>query len=155
MDDQALSVAVGEKIKEIYVITHELEQMFPGRHFTPDGHMVGSIGEVLVASRYGLKLLTSSAKTHDAIDQHGRFIQIKATQTNRVSISSEPDYLVVIKIETNGTFSELYNGRGSLVWQQAGKMQKNGQRSIPVPKLRELMKAVPEPDKIKLNINND
>jgi len=155
MDDQELNVAVGEIIKEIYVITNELEQMFPGRHFTPDGHMVGSIGEVLVASKYGLKLLTSSAKTHDAVDQYGRFIQIKATQTNRVSISSEPDYLVVIKIEENGTFSELYNGRGSKVWQQTGKMQKNGQRSISVLRLKELMKSVPESDKIRLKTNRN
>lgn len=150
-----LRATVGGKIKEIYVITNELEQMFPGRHFTPDGHMVGSIGEVLVASRYGLRLLPSSAKTHDAIDQYGRSIQIKATQTNRVSISSEPDYLVVIKIEANGTYNELYNGRGSLVWQCAGKMQKNGQRSISISKLRELMKSVPESDKIKPDTNND
>lgn len=155
MDNQMISATVGGKIKEIYIITNELEELFPGRHFTPDGHMVGSIGEVLVASRYGLKLLPSSAKTHDAIDKDGRFIQIKATQTNRVSISSEPDFLVVIKIDLDGTYNEIYNGRGSLVWQWAGKMQKNGQRSISISKLMELMKSVPESDKIKPFINND
>jgi len=155
MDDKMLRATVGGKIKEIYSITNELEQMFPGRHFTPDGHLVGSIGEVLVASRYGLKLLPSSAKTHDAIDQDGRLIQIKATQTDRVSISSEPDYLLIIKIEENGTYNELYNGRGTYVWQSAGKMQKNGQRSISTMKLKELMKSVPESDKIKPDTNND
>ena len=34
-----------EIIRELYRLIDELEQMFPGRHFTPDGHLVGSIGE--------------------------------------------------------------------------------------------------------------
>ena len=29
----------------LYDVVRELEAMFPGRYFTPDGHMVGSIGE--------------------------------------------------------------------------------------------------------------
>jgi hypothetical protein len=41
--------------------------MFPGRHFTPDGHMVGSLGECLVAHAYGLELQTASNKGFDAI----------------------------------------------------------------------------------------
>lgn len=35
-------------VQRLYRITSELEELYPGRHFTPDGHMVGSIGEVLV-----------------------------------------------------------------------------------------------------------
>jgi hypothetical protein len=30
--------------------------MFPGGHFTPDGHMVGSIGEAIAAYHYGIDL---------------------------------------------------------------------------------------------------
>ena len=49
-------------VKQLYVLVEELESMFPGRHFTPDGHMVGSIGECLVADAYGLELITASNK---------------------------------------------------------------------------------------------
>ncbi|HIR43130.1 MAG TPA: hypothetical protein IAB86_07080, partial [Candidatus Aphodovivens avicola] len=45
---------IAEKIREIFRIANELEDMHPGRHFTPDGHMVGSIGEVIAAEEYGL-----------------------------------------------------------------------------------------------------
>jgi hypothetical protein len=31
-----------------YEIVSELENLFPGRRFTPDGHLVGSPGEVAV-----------------------------------------------------------------------------------------------------------
>ena len=35
----------------------ELEAEFPGRHFTLDGHLVGSIGEVMAAYYYGSESL--------------------------------------------------------------------------------------------------
>ncbi len=132
------NAAIAEKVKQIYAITTELEEMYPGRHFTPDGHVVGSIGEVLVAENYGLQLLPASYETHDAVTQDGRYVQIKATQIKRIAISSEPDYLIVIRIMPDGSFKECYNGKGSPVWNAAGAMQKNGQRSISLSKLRKL-----------------
>lgn len=36
-----------DKIKLLIDIVHNLEDMFKGRHFTLDGHLVGSIGEVI------------------------------------------------------------------------------------------------------------
>ena len=41
-------------VKQLYATVNELETMFPNRHFTPDGHLVGSLGECLVADAYGL-----------------------------------------------------------------------------------------------------
>lgn len=143
------SFSVVEKIQAIYAITGELEELFPGRHFTPDGHLVGSIGEVLAAEEYGLELLPASAPVHDAVSQDGRLVQIKATQINRVSISSKPDYLLVLRIDNDGSFQEIFNGKGATVWNATGKMMKNGQRSISLFKLRSLMAQVPDEDKIK------
>lgn len=142
-------IDLSQKIRELYAITKELELQFPGRKFTPDGHLVGSIGEVLVADYYGLKLLPNSTEIHDAIDADGKFVQIKATQIKRIAISSEPDHLIVIKISDSGEWEEVYNGPGSLVWRNAGKMQKNGQRPITLAKLKSLMQIVREEEKIQ------
>jgi len=147
-DSHKANGSVTEKIKAIYAITGELEALYPGRHFTPDGHMVGSIGEVIVADAYGLELLTASAKTHDARAQDGKMIQIKATQRDRIAISSEPDYLIAIRIHSDGSYEEIYNGPGNLVWQAAGPMQKNGQRSISTAKLSNIAKTVCKDDRI-------
>lgn len=140
---------ISEKVKRIYAITAELEALYPGRHFTPDGHMVGSIGEVLVAENYGLKLLPASHETHDAVASDGRYIQIKATQIKRIAISSEPDYLIVIRLLPDGSFEECYNGKGSAVWNAAGPMKKNGQRSISLSKLSKLNSEQTDADRIK------
>jgi len=37
----ARAAGLREKIRNIYAIAAELETMFPGRKFTPDGNMVG------------------------------------------------------------------------------------------------------------------
>lgn len=139
---------LSDKIKELYKVTNELERTYPGRKFTVDGHLVGSIGEVIVAEHYGLSLLPNSTKTHDAVSKEGKFVQIKATQVNGIAISSEPDYVIVIKILSDGFWEEIYNGPGKPVWDNAGKMQKNGQRPISLSKLRNLMVSVKTKDTI-------
>ena len=43
-------VPLPEPVARIYKATAALEALYPGRKFTPDGHLVGSIGEVIAAS---------------------------------------------------------------------------------------------------------
>ena len=138
-----------EKIRELYGITAELEEKYPGRRFTPDGHLVGSIGEAYAAEKYGLSLLKACSEKHDARSEDGRLIQIKITQTDRVSIYSEPDYLIVMKMDRDGYIKEVYNGKGAAPWNNAGKLQKNGQRSIGLRKLVSLNDDVPPEDRIR------
>lgn len=62
----------GDKIKlpkavaKIYEAVEELEKAYPGRPFTPDGHLVGSIGEVVARETFGFELYEPSHKGHDA-----------------------------------------------------------------------------------------
>lgn len=141
-------INLSEKVQALYRITQELESAFPGRKFTLDGHLVGSIGEVLVAKHYNLTLLPNSTETHDAIAADGRLVQIKATQINRVAISSRPDWLIVIHILSDGTWEEVYNGPGGLVWDNAGKMKKNGQRPISAARLKQLMQQISRDERV-------
>lgn len=131
MNDQ-----IQHHIKLLYAIVADLEAMFPGRKFTPDGHLVGSLGEVIAAERYCLTLLPPSYEGHDAVGADGTLVQIKATQVKSVALRSEPQRLIVLKIEHDGTATEIYDGPGKPVWEAAGKMQKNGQRPISLSKLQ-------------------
>lgn len=126
-------------IDRLYTLVAELEVMFPGRHFTPDGHMVGSIGEALAAYYYGLKLLTASTPGCDAMIE-GRRVEIKATQGTRVAFRCAPAHLLVLKLHKDGGFTEIYNGTGERVWAlvRHKKMPKNGQHQISLTTLRVL-----------------
>ena len=130
-------------VGRLYDIVSELEALFPGRYFTPDGHLVGSLGEVLAACRYGLELLPASAQLHDARTSSGALVQIKATPGKRISLRSEPDHLIVLPITRDGRAEEVFNGPGSLAWNETGQTQRNGQCPISLAKLRALMDRVP------------
>jgi hypothetical protein len=130
-------------VKRLYELVSELEAAFPGRPFTPDGHLVGSLGEVLASHYYDLELLPCSTICHDAQTRSGQLIQVKATQGTSVALRAQPDHLLVILLKKSGTIEEVYNGPGSLAWTSCGKPQKNGQSPISVSKLRALMHDVP------------
>ncbi len=131
-------------VGQLYELVAQLERLFPGRRFTPDGHLVGSIGEVIAAHRYGLELLPHSAQGHDARSASGALVEIKATQGSSVALREQPNHLIVLHISKLGESSEVYNGPGAPVWEAAGAMQRNGQRPISLSKLRRLMEGIPE-----------
>ena len=140
-------------VKDLYATVRELEEMFPGRHFTPDGHMVGSIGECLVADAYNLELLTASNKGFDAISPSGKKVEIKATQSKSAAFRHEPEHAIVIKIEPDGTFEEIYNGPGSIVWNHFSgkKLPTNGQYAISLNQLKRLDETVDSASRIERN----
>ncbi len=140
-----------ETVRRLVGAVKELEELYPGRRFTMDGHLVGSIGEVLAAELYRLVLLPGSSQCHDATCPKGRNVQIKLTQGKRVSIYSEPDYLLVLRLDRTFSVAEIYNGPGHPAWSAAGRIQKNGQRGITLGRLGALMQAVPHDQMIELD----
>ena len=130
-------------VRQLYEIVRQLEVLFPGRCFTPDGHLVGSIGEALAQYSYGLRLLPCSSEAHDAVAPDGRLVQIKATQKRRVAFYAKPDYLIALHLRPDGSADEIYNGPGDLPWRHVTQIAKNGQCTIAVSKLRHLMRLVP------------
>lgn len=139
-------------IRELYGIVGRLENDYEEhhRHFTLDGHLVGSIGEVYAAEKYGIKLFTSSAPTHDGKAPDGRLVQIKVTQRGSVGISERPDYLLVLSISKEGEFEEVYNGLGERVWKlfENRKPPKNGQYQVSLGRLRKLDSEVEQGESI-------
>ena len=140
-------------VKDLYATVKELEEMFPGRHFTPDGHMAGSIGECLVADAYNLELLTASNKGFDAISPSGKKVEIKATQSKSAAFRHEPEHAIVIRIEPDGTFEEIYNGPGNIVWNHFSgkKLPTNGQYAISLNQLKKLDETVDSASRIQRN----
>lgn len=110
--------------------------------------MVGSLGEVVAADRYGLELFEASYPMHDAKASDGRLVQIKTTQGTRVALSDCPEYLIVMRLTRDGSFEEVYNGPGKQVWDATGRLQKTGQRHISISKLMVLSGNVEAEDRI-------
>ncbi len=131
-------IPLPEPVAEIYRAVEQLEQMYPGRKFTPDGHLVGSIGEVIAAEALGLTLYPASHPGHDAHDGQGGNVQIKVTAGHSVAMYVVCDRLVVLKVVSPEEAEIVYDGPGEPAWSMAGKIAKNGQRVVRLTRLRAL-----------------
>ncbi|MCZ8546310.1 hypothetical protein OOJ09_19145 [Mesorhizobium qingshengii] len=133
-------IRLPDQVAAIYRAVAELESAYPGRRFTPDGHLLGAIGEVVAAAALGLTLYPNSHPGHDAHDGNGGDVQIKmvGTAAKRVSLYASCDRLVVLKVVSPEEVEIVYDGLGEPAWARAGKMAKNGQRSISLGALRSL-----------------
>jgi hypothetical protein len=128
-------IALPTPVATIYRAVRELEIKYPARKFTPDGHLVGSIGEVIAAEALGLTLYGMSHPGHDAYDHNGD-VQIKMTAGNRVSMYDQSARLVVLRVISPEEAEIVYDGPGEPVWRATSKGGKNGQRSISIAKLQ-------------------
>jgi hypothetical protein len=135
-------------IRQLYAIAGGLEAHFPGGRFTPDGHLVGSLGGILAALHDGHTLLPASSEGHGALAEDDCLVQVKATQKITVGLRGEPEHRLVLRILPDGRSEELYNGPGELAWDSAGKRQEIGQRPICVSRLTGLMSNVPGSDRL-------
>ena len=139
---------IKEKVQQLIGIVKELEKDFPGRHFTLDGHLVGSIGEVMASYFYGIELYAASAVAHDG-EIEGKKVQVKITQQEDIVINHEPEYLIALYLNKNGEVYEIYNGPGKEPWNSASKRDSHNNRHMRVNKLMELDQDVPDDMRIK------
>jgi len=124
-------------VTDIYRAVAELEARYHPRKFTPDGHLVGSIGEVVVAEALGLTLYPMSHSGHDAYDANGD-VQIKMTAGKSVAMRAECVRLVVVRVISSEEAEIVYDGPGAPAWACAGKKGTNGQKVVSLTKLRAL-----------------
>lgn len=110
-----------------------------GRSVSPDGHLVGSLGEIYAAQELDLTLETASNAGFDATDTHGTRVEIKTTTRSSISLSAEGTLakrLVVVQLDRDsGKPSIVYDGSASGAWALAGPAAKNGQRRLSLTKL--------------------
>jgi len=139
---EEVPILIGDLLKT----TQRLNDLFNGRPFTPDGHLVGSIGEVVAEYIYGIRLEACSTPQVDAHTPDGRSVQIKLTGENGTSFGfrwstkfagEAPELLIALKLTKNG-FEEIYNGPFPVNLLNGRKDSTNGQLKITVSKLRQM-----------------
>lgn len=138
-------------LDELYQASEGLEELFPGRKFTLDGHLVGSVGEVVAAYIFDLELNPASTLGHDARTRRGRKVEIKLTQRMSVAMRHEPEHLIALHRPKGGPVQVVFNGPGGLAWENAGRLQSNGQRIISLIRLKELDYELADSDRLTVH----
>src|SRR2546422_5218300 len=101
MSDDGKFELLAELIQELYEVTDTLNAEFAseGRRFTLDGHLLGSIGEVLASLVFDLRLERPSKEGHDARTKDGKRVQIKLTAVDSgIALYSRPDFLIAFQL---------------------------------------------------------
>jgi hypothetical protein len=144
-------------IRSIYQQVGTLATLRPDRRFTPDGHMVGSIGEVYAEFLFDLVLHPSSFPIHDAVTRDGRQVQIKATQGKSVNLEVPsqqrphqlvPDHLIVLHIAPSGIPALVYSGPGHRAAAIGQAISTRTYMMLSVSKLRRLQDSLPAAERL-------
>ena len=132
-------------IRHLYVSVDKLNSAFPGKPFTPDGRMVGDVGEAIAAIKFGVVLDKKLRKHWDGylIDSSGKKheVQVKTTQKDETYLKEPPHEgkLLVFKIFRNGDYKCYYNGKIMRVWRSLSKKRPDstGAKFIKLDKFKE------------------
>jgi len=147
-----MEITIPDAVKQMLQVVEQLQGKYPKKRFTLDGRLVGDLGEVLVEDTYDVRLYEGFQKYHDGITPDGKQVQIKATMKNSLTfpVDHMPDYYLGIKINTDGTFREIFNGPGRVAGEAVKnrKPTKTNLHSVSISILERLNEKVHEKDRI-------
>lgn len=149
-----------KEINQLLEITEKLRTIYKkyDKQFTLDGKLVGDIGEVLAAEKYGLDLLSENEPLHDAIEKTtGRKVQIKSSFKGYSYFPHDhvPEFFLSLNLEHDGSISELFNGPGEYIKEhyiqaRSLKPYKNSYYTLSKGVLLKLNEEVNAKDKIQI-----
>ena len=141
-----------KKISQIYEISNELGRAFNIDKCTPDGHLLGAIGQIAAKIAYGLEF-GSEKDEHNCTWSDGSRrinVQVRCTGRNNIALRQEPEHLIALSIFENGAIRLLYNGPGNLVWKRI-QHQKNPQKYASAKILQEAHADIVRGDELPLS----
>jgi hypothetical protein len=139
------------KIADIYRIAGELGKAFKIDTCTPDGHLLGAIGQIAAKIAFGLEL-SSEKEEHNSTWSDGLKklnVQVRCSGRGNIALREEPEHLIALEIGETGSIRLLFNGPGHFVWRRI-KHHKNPQKYASSKALIEAQKEVNVRDQIPI-----
>jgi hypothetical protein len=140
-----------KRIAEIYRISREIGAAYQIDRCTPDGHLVGAIGQIAAKIAFGLEF-GSEMEEHNCTWSDGKNrldIQVRCSGRGSIALRKEPVHLIAIEVAENGRFTLLFNGPGHYAWSRI-MHQKNPQKYISRNVLLEIQQLVADNERLLL-----
>ena len=103
------------------------------------GNLLGDYGEFIAREQYGLAKAPSGAEGYDAKTKDGRTVQVKTNHSSStIGFRGEADLMLVLKVEDDGKWQEIYYGRFDPVLKSSSYSKRDNKHMITISKLREL-----------------
>ena len=103
------SEAVRHILATVFSAQNALRALAPEYRWTGLGNLLGDYGEFLAIDHYGLTKADAGSSGYDASTSEGKTVQIKTNHaSSTLGIRGEAALLLVLKVQTDGTWEELY-----------------------------------------------
>ena len=131
-------------LASIFASQRALKALAPEFNWTGLGNLLGDFGELVAIDRYGLTKAPGVSNGFDAITSDGRTVQIKTNYAAaQIGFRGAADLLLVIGVEDDGTWREIYFGPFAPVKDAARFSARDNKHMIAIAKLRLLLPADP------------
>lgn len=106
------------------------------------GNLLGDFGELVAIDHYGLTKAPRSADGYDALTSDDKRVQIKTNYaSSQIGFRGEADLMLVIKVNDDGSWEEVYYGDFTDVKKLARYSARDNKHMIAVSKLRTIKKT--------------
>jgi len=132
--------AVKHVVATIFSAQDALRDLAPGQRWAGMWNLLGDYREYIALSNYNLKKAPGGADGYDAVTADGLKVQIKANHSSStIGFRGEADLLLVLKVESNAEWKELYYGPFKPVKEKATYSKRDNEHMIPIAKLQYLV----------------
>ena len=143
MKDDSKVAAIQHIMATLFSAQNALRSLAPDFRWAGLGNLLGDYGEFVAIEAYGLEKAPAGANGFDAKTADGRTVQIKANHAaSQIGFRGEADLLLVVKVETDGDWSEIYYGSFAAVKEISRYSARDNKRMVAISKLR----AIDPPD---------
>jgi len=140
---------VTERTERIASIQHMLASIFAAqkalRTLAPEfnwsglGNLLGDFGELVAIEKYGLSKARGGSDGFDATTPKGETVQIKTNYAaNQIGFRGQSDLMLVIGVNDDGTWKELYYGPFQPVLDASRFSKRDNKHMIAISKLTKL-----------------
>jgi hypothetical protein len=139
------SEAIRHILATVFSAQNALRELAPEYRWTGLGNLLGDYGEFVAIDHYGLTKAGAGASGFDATTPDGRTVQIKANHASQtIGIRGEADLLLVVRVEADGSWEELFYGDFQAALSLASWSSRDSKHSISVKALRSLGQRIQE-----------
>jgi len=137
MNETSRIEAVQHIMATLFSAQNALRSLAPEFRWAGLGNLLGDYGEFVAIEAYGLQKAPAGANGYDARTADGKTVQIKANHAaNQIGFRGEADLLLVVKVEADGEWSEVYYGPFASVKAISRYSARDNKHMVAISKLR-------------------
>lgn len=131
--------AVRHIMATLFSAQNALRSLAPEFRWAGLGNLLGDYGEYVAIEGYGLTKAPAGSNGFDALTPEGQTVQIKANHAaSQIGFRGEAELLLVVRVEADGDWSEVYYGPFAPVKAIARYSARDNKHMVAISKLRAL-----------------